>query len=52
LFSPLLPLREERAGVRWSNVFISNPLTPALSPFGQGEGVGKKSEIGNFVPEF
>ena len=33
--SPSPPQKEERAGVRRHN---SNPLTPALSPLGRGEG--------------
>ena len=33
---------EERAGVRRQITSSSNPLTPALSPFGRGEGVGFK----------
>jgi trans-aconitate methyltransferase len=42
--SPSPPPREERAGVRRSMVLNSNPLSPALSPRGRGEGVESGSE--------
>lgn len=40
-FSPSPPPKEERVGVRMSAK--SKPLTPALSPFGRGEGDGHAS---------
>jgi acetoin utilization deacetylase AcuC-like enzyme len=40
--SPSPPPPEERAGVRRQIISSSNPLTPALSQFGRGEGVGFK----------
>jgi acetoin utilization deacetylase AcuC-like enzyme len=38
--SPSPPPTEERGGVRRQIASSSNPLTPALSPLGRGEGVG------------
>ncbi len=40
--SPSSPPPEERAGVRRQIISSSNSLTPALSPFGRGEGAGFK----------
>ena len=44
LSSPSPPPKEERAGVRRPFASSSNPLTPALSPLGRGEGVAAALE--------
>ena len=44
-FFSLSSPKEERAGVRSPLFPSSNPLTPALSPLGRGEGVGAVPEM-------